>query len=128
MTINLPAAFAGIANRVTSIMGAPYWDGLLIVPGTGGGIGDDGEFHPGSPATQVACRVQIDDATEMMRAQEGFADGEVVMIILASGLGIDLTTDMRVSIASGPRAGTWLIAQLGRDPAGIGWSAKGRRA
>ncbi|WEK42979.1 MAG: hypothetical protein P0Y64_16800 [Candidatus Sphingomonas colombiensis] len=126
--MNLPGAFLSIANRVTAAMGAPFWDGEIVAPGTGGGYDDDGVYQPGSPPSRHPCRVQVDDATEFMRANEGFADGDVVMIILSASMDIDLNTDMRVQIASGPRAGIWMISQLGRDPASIGWSAKGRPA
>jgi hypothetical protein len=128
MSINLPAAFAGIANRVSAAFGGPYFDGLIIMPGNGGGIDDDGVFQPGSPGGKVPCRVQVVDADEVMRESEGFADGDALMLILSDGLGIDLTTDMKVKITAGPRAGTWMISDTGRDSAGIGWSAKGRRA
>jgi hypothetical protein len=126
--INLPAAFAGIATRVSSAFGAPFYAGAIIVPGTGGGLDDDGVFQPGSPATRVPCKVQVVDADEAMRESEGFADGDALMVILSDGVGIDLTTDMKVSIPAGPRVGTWMISDLGRDSAGIGWSAKGRKA
>jgi hypothetical protein len=128
VTINIPAAFAGIANRVSGAFGGPFFDGFVIVPGTGGGYDDDGVFQPGQPEGKVPCRVQVREADEAMRESDGFADGDAILIILTDGLGIDLNTDMKVSITAGPRAGTWMISDLGRDSAGIGWSTKGRKA
>lgn len=133
--MDLPRAFAGMANMVTAAFGAPFHDGFIVTQ-TNPVYDDGGSIVTPGGVDKAPCRVQIDDATEYMRTNEGFADGEVVFVILAASIGIGsltgqppaITTDAVVSIPSGPRAGTWQVATLGRDPAGIGWSGKGRRA
>lgn len=131
--INLPAAFASIASKVTAGFGAPFWSGAVLFDGTPGDYGDDGVFVPGSPPTEYACMVQIDGASEYMKAVEGFADKEVQMIILRASLSTDLnlTTDTKVRVddvkAPPMFLGTWLTSTLTLDPAGIGWAGKGKR-
>lgn len=130
--MDLPAAFLSIANKVSAVMGAPFWNGAVIVPGTGGGYDDDGNYVPPSPPTEHACRVQIDGADEYMKAVEGFADKEVVMIILRASLDIALDTDavLNVTDTRAPAMfhGKWLVSSLTLDPAGIGYGGKGKRA
>jgi hypothetical protein len=126
--VNLPAAFASLAQSMASALGAPFYAGKIIIDGTPGGYDDDGVFQPGGDPTEIDCQCQIDDATEYMRANEGFADGEVRFVILRAGLGTDPTTDAKIKVLAGPKAGTWLLSSLSLDPAGIGWTGKGRRS
>lgn len=132
MPLNLPAAFAAIANHVSAALGAPYWDGEIIVDGAPGGIDDNGEWQPGSPPTRYPCRVQIDGADEYMKSVEGFADKEAVFIILRAGLAVEPNSDERVEVTD-PAAPpffrrVWMVASLSLDPAGIGYAGKGRPA
>jgi len=133
VTINLPSAFAGIASRVTAAFGAPFWSGVILFDGTPGYTDDDGNWVPGSPATEYPCMAQIDGADEYMKAVEGFADKEVQLIILRASLPVDLdlNTDTRVLIddAKAPPMfrGTWLSSSLTLDPAGIGYGGKAKR-
>jgi hypothetical protein len=132
--VSLPAAFASIAQGMSAAFGAPYHDGFIVTQ-TAPVYDDGGSIVTPGGVDKAPCRVQIDDATEYMRAQEGFADGEVVFVILSASIGVGsltgqppvINTDAVVTIPNGPRAGTWQVATLGRDPAGIGWSGKGRR-
>lgn len=132
--MNLPGVFANLASKVSAVMGAPFWDGVVLVDGTPGGLDDDGVFQPGSPPTEYPCRVQIDGADEYMKAVEGFADREVQMIILRASLSedLDLNTDTQVRIddlkAPPMFRGLWLSSSLTLDPAGIGWAGKGKRS
>lgn len=129
--MDLPAAFLSIANKVSAVMGAPFWDGAIIVQATQGSLGDDGVYVPGSDPVSHPCRVQIDGADQYMKANAGFADNEVVMIILAASLDIALDTDAVLEIADvkAPSMfrGKWLVSSLTLDPAGIGYGGKGRR-
>lgn len=129
--MDLPTAFLSIANKVSAAMGAPFWNGVIIVPGTGGGYDEDGNYAPPSAPSRHACRVQVDGADQYMKANEGFADNEVVMIILAASLDIALNTDAVLEItdvkAPAMFQGRWLVASLTLDPAGIGYGGKGKR-
>jgi hypothetical protein len=126
----LPNRYARIAVAVGKKLGAPYWAGVVLVDGTPGYINDDGDFVPGQPATQVPCKVQIDSASEAWRAQAGYTDKDYRFIILADGLAADLNTDAKVQVtdATAPAdfRAEWAVSALQRDPAGIGWSGKGR--
>lgn len=126
--MTLATAFAGLATRVSAAVGAPYYAGNVIIPGTDGGYDDDGNYVPGSPPTLAPCKVQVDAMSEAWRAQAGFADGEYRFIVLASGFNGTLNTDASISVADGPFAGTWSVSSLTMDPAAIGWVGKGRRA
>lgn len=133
--MTLPARFARIASAIATRVGAPYHDGFIVTQ-TAPVYDDGGSIVTPGGVDKAPCRVQIDDATEYMRTNEGFADGEVVFVILSASIGVGsltgqppaINTDVLVTIPSGPRAGTWQVATLGRDPAGIGWSGKGRRS
>lgn len=129
--MDLPAAFLSIANKVSAVMGAPFWDGVVLSQATPGTLGDDGVFVPGSEPDEHPCRVQIDGADEYMKAVEGFADKEVMMIILAASLDITLDTDAEIEItdtkAPAMFRGKWLVSSLTLDPAGIGYGGKARR-
>lgn len=132
MAANLPAAFASIANRISAVMGAPFWDGVVLIDGSPGGYDDAGVFQPGAAPTEHACRAQIDGADEYMKASQGYTDKEVQIIVLTAGLGVSLNTDatVRIDDAKAPAMfrGTWLVSSLTLDPAGIGWGGKARRA
>lgn len=123
---DLPSVFLSIANKVTAAMGAPFFDGLILNE-TPAVFDDGGSITtPGTP-TQRPCRVQIDAATDYMRANLGYTEQDVVFVILAASFTGDLDTDARIKIASGPRAGVWAVSEISRDPAGIGYSGKARR-
>ena len=123
--LNLPEAFLGLADMAATALGAPFFDGLILsetapVFDAGGDI-----VTPGA-SSQRACRVQIDAATDFMRANLGYTDRDVVFIILAASFTGTLDTDAKIQIASGPRAGVWAVSEISRDPAGIGYSGKAR--
>jgi hypothetical protein len=125
--MNLPAAFASLAQSMSAAFGAPFYAGVVIsqadpVTDDGGSIST-----PGTPLER-GCSVQIDVATEAMRRSDGYSDGDVRFIILAATLDGGLDTDASVEVAAGPFAGSWLVSSIERDPAGIGWVGKGRRA
>jgi hypothetical protein len=127
MTLNLPSVFLGLANRVSAGFGAPFYDGLILGEATPGYTNDDGIWVPGTDGTPRPCRVQLDDATEFMKTNEGFADGEVQFVILTASLDGGLDTSATVTIPAGPRAGTWLVSDISIDPANIGFVGKGKR-
>ncbi|WP_375248306.1 hypothetical protein [Sphingomonas sp.] len=122
----LAAGFASIAARVSAAFGAPYYAGFVVVPGAGGGYDSDGMFQPGGAPTRIACKVQVNDATDFMRSNEGYTDGDVSLLVIDTTATVN--TDTTVEITGGPRAGAWMVASVTRDPAAIGWRVKARPA
>lgn len=123
--MDLSAAFLSLANMATGILGAPFYDALVIGQATQGSYDDDGEFVPGSAPTSRACKVQIDAADWAMRQDKGYVEGTVKFIVLAASLSGALDADAEVEVTDGPNAGRWLVSSLQRDPAGIGWTGRG---
>jgi len=125
--VTLPAAFASLAQTMSAALGAPFYPAQVVTQ-TDPIYDDGGSILTPGGVLRRDCTVQIDAATEAMRQSQGFADGDVRFIILAATLAGALDTDARVEIAGGPFAGAWLVSSLERDPAGIGWVGRGRRA
>jgi hypothetical protein len=124
--MDIAAAFAQIMVAASGALGAGYWPAVARWPGTpvmeGGSI-----VAPGTPVEKT-CSAQVDAATDAMRSEASFTDGDVRLLILAATLGGSMDTDARVQITAGPHAGQWLVATVARDPAGIYWECRGRRA
>lgn len=125
--LNLANAFSAMADRAAAAFGAPFHDGAILSQATAGSYDDDGVFLPGSAPNARPCRVQVDAASEYMRAN-GYAEGEYRFIILRASFDGDLDTDARVRIDSGVHAGEWLVSSLELDSAAIGFVGKGRPA
>jgi hypothetical protein len=124
--VTLATRFARIAGAVTAKVGGPYVSAQILRDAVPGHYDDNGAWIPGTPATPIACMCQVDDATEFMRTNEGYADGEVRFVILRDA-GLALDTDARIEVLAGPKAGVWLVSSLSLDPIGIGWTGKGKR-
>jgi hypothetical protein len=125
--IDPAAAFASVAARVSGIMGGPYVSGTVIdqvepVTDDGGSI-----VSSGAPSSR-ACQVQIDKASWEMHQSEGYAEGDMLFLILVVTLDGNLDTDARIMVNAGPHAGTWLVSGIAKDSLGIYWSGKGRQA
>ncbi|MDF0543337.1 hypothetical protein PX699_13345 [Sphingobium sp. H39-3-25] len=124
---DLAAAFSEIAMGFSALLGAPYWPARIIdqadvVFDAGGSIVSSGE-----PVMRT-CQVQVDAATDAMRGQDGFVEGDRRMLVLAGSLSGVITTDARIEVLSGPFAGLWMVESVARDPASIGWELRGRAA
>lgn len=123
-----PAAmFATVAQAVSGAFGGPYVSGKVIdqtgqVLDAGGSITDPGAV------IERTCMVQIDAATEAMRAADGFAEGDMRFLILVATLSGSLDTDAAVEVLAGPNVGSWLVSGLERDSMGTHWQGRGRRA
>ena len=110
----LAAAFAGA-------FGAMYLDGSLYRAaefaddGKGGGTADG--FAPAE-----AVKVQVDQATQAMRATEGYVDGDVRILMLTHGVAAP-DTDAEIA-AGGVR---YMIETVGTDPAGSYYELRGRK-
>jgi hypothetical protein len=123
--VSLAAAFENIALGFSAALGGPYQAATVTWPGTP--VLDDGGSiaTPGTPVT-ADCSVQVDVAGERMRAEAGFSERDRMMVFI--GLAPELTTDATVTVLDGPDAGRWSVQSCERDPAAIGWVARGRRA
>ncbi|TZG26513.1 hypothetical protein [Sphingomonas montanisoli] len=124
--MDVPAMFAGIAQGISAMFGGPYHAAQVITF-------TETEYDAGgsivSPGVEVRrdCQAQIDVATEAMRA-EGYASGDVRFLILAATLSGTIDTDAKVEVLAGPHVGTWHVSQIERDPMGVYYAGRGRRA
>lgn len=129
--LNLPSAFLGLATAFSSALGAPFYDGAIVSEETPGHYDDDGNWVPGEPATERPCKVQIDTVDERMRP-EGWTDKDYRFIVLSASITGSIDTDAQVKVtdAKAPEdfQGAWMVSGLQRDPGGIGWVGRGRRA
>jgi hypothetical protein len=112
----------GIASIFGAALGGLYLPATLHVPGT---RTDDieGNISYADP-TDIPCRAQMDGATYAMRQSEGYSEGDVRILILISGLGVEITTDCQVTV-SGRR---WMIGSLEKDAANSHYICRGRVA
>lgn len=119
----LDQVFAGIAREFSALGLGPFVDAQVI---TQVGVVRDsgGSIASSSTPTTRACQVQIDACTESMRAQAGFTEKDVRLLVI--DLTGTITTDESVKVLAGPNAGTWSIEWANPDPAGIGFECRGR--
>lgn len=119
--------FADLASSFSEQFGAPFIEATATWPGeatfdAGGSI-----TVPGAPVSK-ACRAQFDAATQAMRQAEGFFETDVRILVLAASLEGALDSKARIIVADGANGGTWALLSCQRDPAGIGYECRGRRA
>lgn len=113
----------GIAAVFSSALSGLYLDATLHT-GTGAPIyGTGGAITGYTTSSDVACKAQVDVATEAMRRLEGFAEGDCRIIVLAQGIGT-ITTDHRITV----RGVVWLILAAELDAAASHWTLRARRA
>lgn len=121
----LDEAFRQIAGAVSAAVGGPYHPASLLYAGTP--VYDDGGsiITPAAPF-QVDCTVQVDVATEAMRADAGFMAEDVRLLILGPP---SLDRTPRVHITAGPFVGeVYSLMSVQRDPLAFGWDCRGRLA
>lgn len=114
----------GIAAIFGAAFSAFYLDGTLHRDGTDPIYGAGGEITGYAGGADVPCKAQVDAATYAMRQSDGYSEGDVRIIVLSAGLGVEITTDFQISV-SGRR---WMIAAADRDAANSHWVLRGRRA
>ncbi|MET3710409.1 hypothetical protein ABIC65_001089 [Sphingomonas trueperi] len=123
---DIAAAFAQIMVAASGALGAGYWPAVARWPGTP--VMENGSIvTPGTPIA-LDCMAQVDAATEAMRGEASYTDGDVRILVLADTLAGTLDTAARIEITEGPHVGTFMIATCQRDPAAIYWDCRGRRA
>lgn len=125
--LDLAATYAAKAVAISAQYGGPYHAALIVdyatpVYDSGGSI-----VTAGARQTRV-CMAQVDAATQAMRAADGYTEADMRVMVLSDGFAGGITTDSRVEITAGPHVGNWLVASVARDPLGIYWELRGRRA
>jgi hypothetical protein len=125
--INVAAKFATVAQSVSAMFGGPYYD--AIIRSKGQPVYDDGGsiITPGTPISRV-CQAQVDVATQDMRNEVGFTDGDVRILVLADTLDGGVSLDDDIELLGGAHIGTWQIQSISVDPFGIYYELRGRRA
>lgn len=120
----LGGSFAALAGRLSQAMGGPYH--AAIVHTSTAPVTDDGGsiVTPGQPI-QRPCMCQVDTATDAMRQDVGFVQGDARLLVL--GVAGTIGTDAEVEVSDGPGAGRYSIQAVTRDTAGFGWDCRGRR-
>jgi hypothetical protein len=114
----------GIASLFGSVFGAIYLDGALHRDGTTPIYDSEGNITSYVDEADIPCKAQVDAATWAMRQSDGFAEGDMMIIVLAAGLGVEISTDMQISVA-GKR---WSIQSAAQDAAASHWILRGRAA
>lgn len=118
------AAFERMAVGLATAMGGPYHPARVLVA-TPSTLDEGGSILTPGDVEARNCMVQVDTATEAMRAAEGYTEKDVRLFLI--GLEGGLTTDARVEVAAGPGAGIYAVQSVTRDTAGVGFEARGRR-
>lgn len=106
------AAFGGLylSGTLHRGLGEPIYDLEGNITGYGGGA-------------DVAVKLQVDAVTYSMRQAEGYAEGDVRIIVLSSGIPA-ITTDHEITA----RAIKYKIASVDVDPAASHYICRGRPA
>lgn len=123
--MSFPNAFAKYAAELSEACGAPFYDATAVFPGVpvkdaGGSI-----VTPANNVT-IAIKAQADAATDGVKREDGFVEGDIVLIILRDGLSRVIDTTCKVVMTTGPYPGKWSIKTVKIDPAGIGYECRGR--
>lgn len=125
--MDMAKIFAGHAASVSAKFGGPYHSARVVdfaAPVYDGG----GSIVTAGARQERSCLAQVDSATQAMRASDGFADGDMRILVIGDGIAGNITTDSRVEITAGPHVGSWFVAGVSRDPFGAYWELRGRRA
>jgi hypothetical protein len=123
--VSIADAFAGVAVAFSRAGLGAFHDAEVRWPGVpetdkGGSI-----VRPGVPLV-YPCQCQVDTATEAMRAEAGFAQTDVALLILAATLDVAMDTEATVIVAEGPRAGRYSVQSVSLDSMGSHWVCRGR--
>ncbi|QDC37098.1 PepSY domain-containing protein [Sphingobium fuliginis] len=111
----------GLASIFNAAFSGLYLDASLHT-GTGTPIYGPGGVITGYSGGDRAVKVQVDAATDAMRRGDGYAEGDVRIIILAQGIGA-VTSDHRLTVG----AVTYSLQSAELDAAASHWICRGRR-
>jgi hypothetical protein len=127
LPVTIPQAFARIATAFSAAGLGPFHRSRVIT--TSGAVYDDGGsiVTPGQ-VLQRDCMIQVDSVTEAMRAQEGYTDRDVRLLVLSATLAGVLDTAATVDVLEGPNQGVYSLQTCVRDPMGVYWECRGRAA
>lgn len=125
--MDMAASFASIATSVSARFGGPY-QAAKVIEQTEQTLDDGGSIADPGTVSERDCMAQVDLATEAMRQSDGYAEGDARFLILTASLTGPLDTDATVQVLAGPLAGAWLVSAIERDPMGIYYAGRGRRA
>lgn len=115
----LDGGLAQIFNAAFS----PLYLPATVHAGTGEPIfGPAGEIT-GYDGGDTPARAQVDAATDAMRRADGFAEGDVRMIVLSEGVD-GLTSDHEITV----RGARYRLQSVELDAAGSHWVCRGRAA
>lgn len=109
---NLAAVFASAFGGV--FVDATLYRWSTVDDGKGGGTSG---FDLGTPV-----KAQLDQATQAQIQGDGYVDTDQRILVLASGVA-PISTDDEI-VVGGTR---WMIASVGRDPAGSYYDLRGRK-
>lgn len=125
--MSIAEAFAGIAVAFSAAGLGPYHSSVARWPGVP--VYDDGGsiLTPGTPIAK-ACMCQVDAATEKMRAEVGYVDKDVALLVLVATIDRELDTDATVEVTAGPNAGSYSVQSASKDSMGSHWLCRGRAA
>ncbi|WP_066770094.1 hypothetical protein [Sphingobium sp. CCH11-B1] len=116
----------GISAIFGAALGGLYLDGILHRDGVNPVYDDEGNITGYAGADDMPIKVQRDACSYSMRQSEGYSEGDVMLIILASSLaGTKVTTDMQATDGAGDR---WTIKSHDLDAASSHWICRGRVA
>lgn len=115
----------GMAAIFGAAFGGIFLDGKLHRAGTDPIYDGEGNITGYGGGADIDIKVQRDACSYSMRQSEGYSEGDVVLIVLAAGLGIKITTDMQATDGGGQR---WTIQSADLDAASSHWICRGRRA
>jgi len=123
--VSIADALAGIAIGFSRAGLGPYFDSFAEWPGmpvldSGGSI-----VSPGNPIS-LPCQCQVDQVTESMRAEAGYRDKDVALLVLCATLEGELDTDAALNVTAGPNAGLWSVQSVSKDSMGTHWLCRGR--
>lgn len=118
--------FANMATCFAAQFGGPFQEVTARWPGTA--TYDDGGSitAAGTPITRT-CKAQFDMPTEAMRADPGFLERDMRMIVLTATITGTLDSAANIVVSSGPHAGVWSLETCQGDPAGIGYECRARK-
>lgn len=126
--MDIAGAFAEMSAAFRDEGEGPYWPAYIVSQGKMQ-FDNGGSLVPLSTAPwKRDCTARVESAGTVMRAQEGFAETDMAIVIPAGSLSGPISTDDVVQIRSGPDAGRWSVQSVRRSSAGAVWELRGRRA